>query len=87
MVLKNNTGDFEEVDARCSHVGFRDSKHWKFDPDRGVWKRKRRQGKTLEEMVEDRPCLHEQLERSRPINKKGEPHNLVCNCPKCRTIC
>jgi len=32
-------------------------------------------------------CLHEQLERSRPENMKGNPHMLVCNCPKCRITC
>lgn len=31
----------------------------------------------------DLPCLHEELERRRPPNKKGDPHMLVCPCPKC----
>lgn len=32
-------------------------------------------------------CLHDALERSRPPNRKGDPHMLVCNCPKCSIIC
>jgi hypothetical protein len=32
-------------------------------------------------------CAHEILEENLPLSMKGEPHHLVCNCPKCSIIC
>lgn len=77
-----DTGDFG-VPTDCCHTGFFNNSDWEIKDGEFV------ESLDTGEMglgLEDKGCLHEALERSKPINQKGGAHGLVCNCPKCRVI-